>query len=70
MIRETLYQGFNADVTSRKVFDGALSHVAGAGRTILNHRFACGTDAAGQEFEAHDKAADCFPSPTPNVPIT
>ena len=61
MIRETLYQGFNADVAGRKVFDGALSHVAGAGRMILNHRFACGTDAAGQEFEAHDKAADCFP---------
>ena len=61
LIRETIYQGFNADGAGRRVFDGALSHVAGAGRMILNHRFACGTDPAGQEFETHDKAADRFP---------
>lgn len=61
LIRETIYQGFNADAENRKVFDGALAHVAGGGRMILNHRFACGTDAAGQELETHDKAADRFP---------
>lgn len=61
LIREAVYQGFNADADGRKVFDGALIHVAGGGRMILNHRFACGTDAAGQEFETHDKAADRFP---------
>lgn len=61
LIRETIYQGFNADAQGKRVFDGVLVHVAGGGRMILNHRFACGTDAAGQQFEAHDKAADRFP---------
>ncbi|NKC11031.1 MAG: hypothetical protein GKR94_02125 [Gammaproteobacteria bacterium] len=61
LIRETIYQGFNADAGGRKVFDGVLNHVAGGGRMILNHRFACGTDAAGQQFEAYDKGADRFP---------
>jgi len=61
LIRESIYQGFNADSDGRRVFDGVLAHVAGGGRMILNHRFACGTDAAGQQFEAHDKAADRFP---------
>ena len=61
LIRETVYQGFNADTSGRKVFDGVLAHVAGGGRMVLNHRFACGTDAAGQQLEAHDKAADRFP---------
>ncbi|MEM7405511.1 MAG: alpha/beta hydrolase domain-containing protein [Pseudomonadota bacterium] len=61
LIREAIYQGFNADAQQRKVFDGALIHVSGGGRMVLNHRFSCGTDAAGQQFETHDKAADRFP---------
>ena len=39
-LRTFLYYGFNQDEKQRKVFDGMLSHVAGAGRGSFNHRFA------------------------------
>lgn len=39
-LRTFLYYGFNADEQQRKVFDGMLVHVAGAGRGSFNHRFA------------------------------
>lgn len=39
-LRKFLYDGFNADEKQRKVFDGVLAHVAGAGRGSFNHRFA------------------------------
>lgn len=39
-LRHLLYEGFNADEQGRKVFDGLLVHVAGAGRANFNHRFA------------------------------
>ena len=35
-----MFYGFNQDETNRKVFDGVLAHVAGAGRGSFNHRFA------------------------------
>jgi hypothetical protein len=39
-LRTFLYYGFNRDEKERKVFDGVLAHVAGAGRGSFNHRFA------------------------------
>ena len=39
-LRHFLWQGFNADEEGRKVLDGVLAHVAGAGRGSFNHRFA------------------------------
>jgi len=60
-IRDSIYLGFNDDGEGRKVFDGVLSHVAGAGRMWLNHRFTIGTSPAGQQFETHDNPADRFP---------
>jgi hypothetical protein len=39
-LRTYLYYGFNGDERGRKVFDGMLVHVAGAGRGSFNHRFA------------------------------
>jgi hypothetical protein len=39
-LRTFLFYGFNADEKSRKVFDGLMVHVAGAGRGSFNHRFA------------------------------
>ena len=36
-LRDFVYRGFNADTAGRKVFDGILPHVAGAGRMWLNH---------------------------------
>ena len=39
-LRTYLYYGFNRDEGNRKVFDGVIAHVAGAGRGSFNHRFA------------------------------
>ncbi len=60
-IRDMIHQGFNADSEGRRVFDGVLPHVSGGGLMWLNHRFACGVSAAGQEFEDHENVADRFP---------
>jgi len=40
VMRHFVWQGFNADEEGRLVFDGILTHVAGAGRGNFNHRFA------------------------------
>ncbi|MFT5450086.1 MAG: hypothetical protein ACI9DC_005289 [Gammaproteobacteria bacterium] len=60
-LRDFLYRGFNADADGRKVFDGAMPHVAGAGRMWLNHRFANAVSMAGQQYEDHHILADEFP---------
>ncbi len=39
-LRTYLYHGFNEDEQHRKVFDGVMAHVAGAGRGSFNFRFA------------------------------
>jgi hypothetical protein len=39
-LRAYLYDGFNQDEKNRKVFDGVMAHVAGAGRGSFNIRFA------------------------------
>jgi hypothetical protein len=38
-LRHFLELGMNADSAGRPVFDGLLSHVAGAGKVFANHRF-------------------------------
>lgn len=38
-LRDFLYQGFNTDEAERPVFDGVLSHIAGAARLDLNRRW-------------------------------
>ena len=38
-LRHLLYLGLNEDETGRRVFDGVISHVAGARRGEFNHRF-------------------------------
>jgi hypothetical protein len=60
-LRDFVYRGFNADVARRKVFDGILPHVAGAGRMWLNHRFANADVSGGQQYEDHFNPADTFP---------
>jgi len=60
-LRDFVYRGFNADAAGRKVFDGVLPHVAGAGRMWLNHRFANADVSGGQQYEDHFNAADTFP---------
>jgi len=39
-LRHHIDLGMNADTEGRRVFDGVLSHVAGAGRVFINQRFA------------------------------
>ncbi len=46
-LRDFVYRGFNVDADGRKVFDGILPHVAGAGRMWLNYRFA-NADVSGR----------------------
>jgi hypothetical protein len=60
-LRDFVYRGFNADAAGRRVFDGLLPHVAGAGRKWLNHRFASPIVSGGQQYEDHFNIADSFP---------
>ena len=60
-LRDFVYRGFNADTAGRKVFEGILPHVAGAGRMWLNHRFANADASGGQQYEDHFNPADTFP---------
>jgi hypothetical protein len=60
-IRDFLYQGFNADAQGRKVFDGVMPHVAGAGKMWMNQRFANIQVLPGQEYENHFTPVDRFP---------
>jgi len=59
-IRMFLYEGFNEDEQGRKVFDGAVPMVAGAGMGFFNHRFASPTRFSTQR-ESHLFPADFFP---------
>jgi len=49
-LRHFVYQGFNADESGRKVFDGILDQVGGAGRGSFNHRFGQASRDALQHF--------------------
>ena len=60
-IRDFIYLGFNADAAGRRVFDGVMPHVAGAGRMWMNHRFAAIMPLPGQEYENHFTPVDRFP---------
>jgi hypothetical protein len=60
-IRDFLHRGFNADAQGRRVFDGVLPHVSGAGLMWMNHRFANVIVAGGQQHEDHYNHADRFP---------
>lgn len=60
-IRDFVYSGYNADSEGRRVFDGVIPHVSGAGLMWMNHRFASVVLPAGQQYEDHFNAADRFP---------
>ena len=61
LIRDFIWRGFNADAAGRRVFDGALPHVSGAGGKWLNQRFASAVVSGGQSHEDHYNPADRFP---------
>jgi hypothetical protein len=60
-IRDYIWQGFNADHENRRVFDGLMPHVSGAGGKWMNQRFANAVVAGGQQHEDHYCPADRFP---------
>ena len=49
-LRHFLYQGFNADEKGRRVFDGVIDQMGGAGRGSFNHRFGQASRDALQHF--------------------
>ena len=60
-IRDFIHRGYNADGAGRRVFDGMMPHVSGAGLMWMNHRFAQVVRPAGQQYEDHENCADRFP---------
>lgn len=60
-IRDFVYTGYNADGEGRRVFDGVIPHVSGAGLMWMNHRFANAVVPAGYQYEDHENPADRFP---------
>jgi hypothetical protein len=59
-LRTFLHDGFNADERGRRVFDGVVAHIAGAGRGGFNHRFAQ-PSRASTALSALHFANDVFP---------
>ncbi len=60
LLRQFLYEGFNADLESRKVFDGIMPVIAGGGYGMFNNRFAMPTRTNGQHSN-HLYPNDLFP---------
>lgn len=52
-LRDFVYLGFNTDEQDRQVFDGVMSHVAGAGRLVLNQRWSVPRALAGYETTSY-----------------
>ncbi|MDP6414209.1 MAG: alpha/beta hydrolase domain-containing protein [Gammaproteobacteria bacterium] len=48
LLRQYLYDGFNADLDDRIVFDGVVPFIAGSGYGMFNNRFAMPTRTNGQ----------------------
>ncbi len=59
-LREFVYRGWNQDAQSRRVFDGIMPHVTGAGRVTLNYRFAQ-PGRYPRQHEEHLYPSDQFP---------
>ena len=60
VIRDFIYQGFNADEAGRRVFDGMTPYVAGARRTFVNYRFGQ-PGRYTRQHEDHNYPMDEFP---------
>ncbi len=60
LLRQFVYEGFNADEKGRMVFEGVIPHVSGGALGSFNHRFASPTRTNGQHDE-HLFPADYFP---------
>ncbi|MCG5481708.1 MAG: hypothetical protein KK478_22175, partial [Ensifer alkalisoli] len=59
-LRDLVYHGFNADEAGKRVFDGAIPHIAGSRKTFTNFRFAQ-PGRYSRQHEDHDYPGDQFP---------
>ena len=64
-IRDFVHAGFNEDARGRRVFDGVLPHVAGAGLMWMNHRFANVVTPPASSTRTTTTPPTASPSPTP-----
>ena len=71
LIHHFLYEGLNTDSEGRQVFDGAIIHVAGAGKGMFNYRFGMAT-VYGTQHRGNLSPSDFFPfTPMPQTdPVT
>ena len=60
LLRTFMYEGFNADVKQRKVFDGIVPFITGGGYGMFNNRFAMPTRTNGHHSN-HLYPNDLFP---------
>jgi len=60
LLRQFMYDGFNADLAGRKVFDGVIPVIAGSGYGMFNNRFAMPTRTNGHHSN-HLYPNDFFP---------
>lgn len=60
LLRQFMYDGFNEDLSGRKVFDGVIPVIAGSGYGMFNNRFAMPTRTNGQHSN-HLYPNDLFP---------
>ncbi len=70
-LRHYIELGMNKDARGRRVFDGMLSHTAGAGKVFANHTFA-EPDRTGTQHEDHLYPENWFPFSTASTtdPLT
>jgi len=59
-VRDYIWQGFNTDVSDRRVFEGAMPLIAGSRKTWTNFRFAQ-PGRWSKHHEDHFQAGDQFP---------
>lgn len=60
-LRDFIYHGFNGDSQGRRVFDGIMPHVSGAGTVRMNRRFANIFSPSGGAYQHRFYYGDCFP---------
>ncbi|MET4019726.1 hypothetical protein ABIC10_004842 [Bradyrhizobium sp. S3.2.12] len=60
-LRDFVYHGFNADKKGRRVFDGVMPHVSGAGLVKMNRRFANIFSPSGGAYQHRFCYGDLFP---------
>ena len=63
LIHHFMYEGLNNDMQGRTIFDGAVIHVAGAGKGLFNNRFGMAT-VYGTQLRQNLSPADFFPFAT------